>query len=310
MRIIFFGTSEFAAKILQCLVKKNISIQAIVTQPDRAKNRSSKLVFSPVKQLAIQSCSNVSIFQPEKASHPEFIQTMKQLAPDLMIVVAYGQILKKELLDIPKLAPINIHASLLPKYRGAAPIQRCLMQGEDKTGITIIKMNSQMDAGEIILRQALTIGQNMTFQELEEKLIDLSNVLLLKVIDQFKTNSVVYQPQDESQVSFAPKILTEDMKINWSCSAFEIHNLVRALSLKPGAWCYLKENGKKKRVKILLSELSNRSGNPGEAIEDDSLIVGCAVGSIKILLIQSEGKKVISAIEWLQGVKRKQFKFF
>lgn len=309
MNIIFFGTSDFAAQILRCLIEEKVSIRAVVTQPDRAKYRSSKPIFTPVKQLALQKQINVPIFQPEKASHFEFIQTIQQLNPDLMIVVAYGQILKKELLDTAKLAPINIHASLLPKYRGAAPIQRCLMKGETKTGITIIKMTPQMDAGQMIAQKQVSIGPNTTFQELEKQLINVSNELILKVIDQFKKGTVTYTPQDATQVSMAPKILKEDMKIDWSCSAFEVHNLIRALSLKPGAWCYLKENGNEKRVKILRSELLEQSGRPGEVIAKDSLVVGCGSGSVRILLIQSEGKKAMHAKEWFQGMKNKQFIF-
>jgi methionyl-tRNA formyltransferase len=185
MKIVFFGTSSFAAKVLSNLIERGYQIVAVVTRPDRSKGRNLHASPPPVKEIASTFSSNIPIFQPEKASAPEFASLLKPLEADLFVVVAYGEIIKKNLLEMPTFGCINIHASLLPKFRGAAPIQRSLIAGEKETGITIIEMSPQMDAGDILAIEAIPISEEMTFGELEANLCDLSVKLLLNVISQF-----------------------------------------------------------------------------------------------------------------------------
>ena len=310
MKIIFFGTSSFAAGVLSYFLDAKFPIEAIVTQPDRAKKRSATPTPTPVKLLALQKIPNTPLFQPEKASDDDFINILKEFNADVFVVVAYGQILRQRLLDVPKICPINIHASLLPKYRGAAPMQRCLMDGEDKSGVTIIEMNALMDAGDILAKKEVDIDENTTLEELEKKLLHISAPLTIQVIEQLQNKTVQKVPQDTSKVTFAPKITKEEMKINWKDSSFKIHNLIRSISPAPGAWTFLSINSSdKKRVKILRSEISDLQGKPGEVLSLDPLIIGTGENSIKILTLQPEGKKNMTSSEWLRGFQKKSFTF-
>ncbi|MGD2169089.1 MAG: methionyl-tRNA formyltransferase [Chlamydiota bacterium] len=310
MKIIFFGTSSFAAGVLSYFLDVKLPIKAIVTQPDRAKKRSATPTPTPVKQLALQKTPNIPLFQPEKASDDDFINVLKEFDADIFVVVAYGQILRQRLLDVPKICPINIHASLLPKYRGAAPMQRCLMDGVDKSGVTIIEMNALMDAGDILAKKEVGIDENTTLEELEKKLLNISAPLTIQVIEQLQNKTIQKVSQDSSEVTFAPKITKEEMRINWKESSFKIHNLIRSISPTPGAWTFLSFNGSdKKRVKILRSEISDLKGKPGEVLSIDPLTIGAGDKSIKVLTLQPEGKKNMPSSEWLRGIQKKSFTF-
>ena len=302
MKIIFFGTPPFAAQILQYLISHNVSVSAIVTQPDRPKGRNLESTPSAVKQILLQTNFKSVLMQPEKASEPQFLHELESLHADLFVVVAYGQILSQKLLAIPKLGCINVHASLLPRYRGAAPIQRCLLNGDNDTGISIQKMVYQLDAGDVIDEAKITIPPEMTYGELQQALCDLAKPLLLSVINKYRDGIPPGRAQDPNLVTMASKIKPEDTEIHWNQNAFYLHNLVRALSPRPGAWCWI-ENKERKRLKILRTRTSSSSGLPGSLIsfQKESCLVAAQTGSLELLEVQPEGRKVMTIAEWIRG---------
>jgi methionyl-tRNA formyltransferase len=305
MKIVFFGTSSFAAKILSALIEKNSQIVAVVTRPDRSKGRNLHASPPPVKEIASQLNPDLSIFQPEKASAPEFASVLEQLGADLFVVVAYGEIIKKNLLEMPKLGCINIHASLLPKYRGAAPMQRCLMDGQKETGITLIEMSPQMDAGDILAMERISVSDEMTFGELDAELCDLGIHLLFTVIRQFEEGKVVRTPQDHALATLAPKIIPEEERIDWKNPALVIHNQIRALSPFPGAWTQIKIGQDIKRLKIKKAKvLTGVSGEPGAIFSfgKEGWVIVCGKDALRLFEVQLEGKKGMSAEECIRGI--------
>lgn len=302
MKIVFFGTPQFAAEVLRYLLDHKVEIAAVVTQPDRPKGRSLQLTPSPVKLLVQEKAPHIPIFQPVKASQESFLQELTALGADLYVVVAFGQILSQKLLDIPPLGCINVHTSLLPKYRGAAPIQRAIMAGETETGVSIQKMVRQLDAGDIIATAKTEIFSDTTFGELEVRLIHLSQPLLLDVLTAYEKRIPEATPQDSNLVTYASKIELEEGEIDWKRPSQEIHNLIRAFSPRPGAWCWLYSGDEKKRLKILRSRPVDRKGTPGELFAPDA-IVACGEGALQLLEVQPEGKKVMKASDWLRGQK-------
>ncbi len=305
MKIVFFGTSPFAAKVLAQLIQKDYEIVAVITRPDRSKGRHLHSQSPPVKEIATRLKPGLPVLQPEKASAPEFADGLKPFEADLFIVVAYGEIIKKNLLGMPKLGCINIHASLLPKFRGAAPIQRCLMAGEKETGITIIEMSPQMDAGDILAMEAIPITEEMTFGELEPKLCDLSVKLLFQTIRQFEEGVIEKVAQDHTLATFAPKMTPEEEKIDWTKPAFAIHNQIRALSPTPGAWCQIKVGSEYRRLKIKSAALlKGLSGEPGAILNfgKEGWVVACGDNALRLTEVQLEGKKGMSAEECMRGI--------
>lgn len=303
MKIIFFGTSSFAAQILLCLVQNQAHVIAVVTRPDRPTGRSLKPSFPPVKQAAIPL--NLPVFQPEKASSLEFVAQLKSLQADLFIVVAYGEIVKKEVLELPFLGCINIHASLLPKYRGAAPMQRCLINGEKETGITIIEMTPKMDAGDIIAIEKIPVPFEMTHGELEKELCALAQEMILQVIEQFKNKSIKKTPQDHDQMSLAPKISAQEEEIDWSLDATLLHNRIRALSPSPGAFCTLEVKNQKKRLKIIRAfpEELPFSEKPSSLVRlDKEWGIVCGQGVLRLIEVQLEGKRNMPARDCFNGL--------
>lgn len=305
MRIVFFGTSPFAAAVLSYLIDHNFNIVAVITRPDAAKGRNLQSSSPPVKIVAQEKNSNLPVHQPIKASDPSFAETLKQYNADLFVVVAYGEILKQNILDMPRQGCINIHASLLPKYRGAAPIHRAIMSGEEKTGITIISMTVQMDAGDILAMDEIPITKEDLFIDVEKKLQDLACVLVSKVIHEIDKGTVKRVKQDHSLATIAPKLTPEEEKIDWAKPAAEIHNLIRAFSPKPGAWTFVHFAGEQRRLKILkASVVDDVQGGPGEIVAKDQkrLIVACGKGALSLLFVQLEGKKSMDIGSFLRGL--------
>lgn len=304
MKIIFFGTPKFAADILSYLFENKVNILAVVTQSDLKKNNRS--YFSEAKKVANLYLNDSEIYQPIKASDPNFLNELKKYEADLFIVVAYGQILKQVLLDIPKIGCINVHASLLPKYRGAAPIHRALLNGETITGITIQKIVRKLDAGSIVSQQKIEIPNEMVFTQLQEKMCELAKPMLIDVIEKYKKNDISYLEQDESQVSFAPKITKEMKQINFENSAKKIFDQIRAFAQKPGAFCRVSINNQEKELKIFQSKILYKK-IPVKSFEiiNNSLIIGCIDNSLKLIEVQLEGKKKMRASEFIRGVKNK-----
>lgn len=311
MRIVFFGTSRFAAAILESLLQNQYNIIAVVTRVDSKQGRNLSLTYSPVKNLAL-SFPSIPIFQPEKASASDFISAIAALQPDLFLVVAYGKILRETLLAIPKRGSINVHSSLLPKYRGAAPIQRALMNGEEKSGVTIIEITPEMDAGDILEKTSIFIPPDMTFGELENEMILASCKILPQVIQSIESGVIRKHRQDHKAATYAHKIDKKDLKILWMKPAYTLHNQIRAFSPEPGAWSDLIfSNGIKKRLKILKSCAHPSFVMPPATIieyTESRWLVSCGQESaLEILLVQLEGKKRCSFKEFVRGNKIKGF---
>ncbi len=303
MNIIFFGTSNFASTLLDCLLKHKLNIVAVVTRIDKPKGRSLKVSSPPVKELVQKNYPDLPVLQPLKASTPEFAEHLKKLNPDLFIVADYGEILKSLILDMPFMGAINVHGSMLPKYRGAAPIQRSLINGDLKTSVSIIKMVLALDAGDVLAHEEIDLPPTMTFGELAQKMSLLACPLLIKVIGQIKEGTVHPVPQDPSQVTFAQKISSAETEIKWNRSANDIHNLIRGISPQPGAWCWVVIGADKKRLKIKRSEVTEGQGYFGEntVFSDKEWIVACGTGALKLLEVQLEGKKSLPIGEFLRG---------
>lgn len=299
--LIFFGSSDFSVPSLRELYK-NFVIKAVVTTPDKPAGRGLKLKKNPVKIAAEEL--GLKISEPENLKDDEFIESLHQLSPDFIVLVSYGKILPKEILEIPKIEAINLHPSLLPKYRGAAPIQRVLMNGEEITGITIISMNEEIDAGEILLQKAIKIEPCDNYDTLSKRLAEEGSRLLLEAIKKIKNKEIIPIPQDSSKATYAPKIRKEERLIDWNKECLKIHNLVRGLSTKFPAYTFFR----KKRLEILETALDKKGkGIPGEIIQlNKDLYVGCKDGSLKILKLKPEGKKIMTGKAFLHGYKPKE----
>lgn len=304
MKIIFFGTSPYAAGILRSLVEKKFNIAAIVTRPDKPRGRSQRLLPTAVKEAALTLLPNCPTYQPARASTPEFADELKKLGADLFVVVAYGEIIKENLLSIPPKGAINIHASLLPKYRGAAPIHRALLEGEKESGVTIIDMVLEMDAGDMLGKSVVPITDEMTFEQLNDKLLEAGQKLLPEVIAQIEKGEVEREKQQLDLVTFAAKIQPEELEIDFSKSAREVHNQVRALR---GSFCTVVLGEEKKRMKILQTVIADEKK---EAEVGEVLFVGkrgiqicCGKGVVELLEIQLEGKKRLFVKDFINGLQ-------
>lgn len=312
MKIVFFGTPPFAAQVLQDLFKSGIDVVAVVSKPDRPQGRSLTPVATPVKVAAQMHNPSLPIYQPDVVSDLSFSPILEAHHADLFVVVAYGEIIKQHLLDMPRLGCINLHASILPKYRGAAPIQQCIINGETESGVTIIHMVKKMDAGDAISVVKVPITPDMTYGELEKDLCQVGSDTLIKAIHDLENGMAARIPQDHTQATFAPKIELEDCEIRWSQPAQTIHNLVRGVNPHPGAWCYVYVRGAKKRLKINRTRLMmDRKGSSGEilAFGKEGFIVACQERAVQILELQLEGKKAMAADEFIRGLTVDQISF-
>lgn len=312
MKVIYFGTPDIAASVLEFLLEKGINVVAVVTKPDRPKGRSLTPIPTPVKVKALSHQPPIPVYQPEFVSVPEFAPTLEKYQADLFVVVAYGEIMKQHLLDMPKLGCINLHASLLPKYRGAAPIQRCIIDGEKVSGVTIMHMAKKMDAGDVIKMVEVEVGPNMTAGELTEEYSKVGSKALLDVIHDFEKGITHRTPQDHAKATFAPKIELEDCEINWNLDAEVLHNLVRGVTPEPGSFCFVTVKGEKKRLKIKSTRVEpEMSGAPGQILSASSegIIVACQTKALRITDLQLEGKKAMPIGEFLRGIQIDQLKF-
>lgn len=301
MRIVFFGTPEIAAEILEDLIKEGFDIPLVVTKPDRPKGRSDRPQPCPVKECALAHA--IELIQPERASTPEWIEKIRSVKPDLFVVVAYGEIIKQALLDVPKYGAINLHASLLPKYRGAAPIQRALMEGEKESGVSIIRLVQKMDAGPVLVARPIQIPDEMRSKELFESLRLLGRDALIEAIRQIDRGTAVEVAQNEGLATYAPKLELEECELKFDRSAQELHNLVRGAYPNPGAWMNIRVDGELKRVKVLKTRVrGDLQAEPGRLIESKrEFLVGANRGVLEILELKMEGKPQTEAGKWLNG---------
>lgn len=311
MNILFMGTPDFAQESLKCLCEAKYNIIGVVTNPDKPKGRGMKMLASPVKEYALEK--GLKVYQPEKVKkNEEFINEIKKINPDLIVVVAYGKILPKEILEIPKYGCINVHASLLPKYRGAAPIQWAVINGDKTTGITTMYMDVGMDTGDMILKEKVEIGEDETTGELWERLSKIGGKLLVETLERIENGTVTRQKQGED-FTMAPMLDKSIAKIDWkNQTAMQIKNLVRGLNPIMGAYTFL--NGKKiKFWKVQLLENSSKNNlEPGTILLSDTkkgLHIQANGGIINILEIQGENARKMSIQEFLRGhqeVKERQ----
>lgn len=297
-KIVFMGTPNFATKILEVLIE-NTDVVLVVSQKDKEVGRKHILTPSPVKSLA--TLNGIEVFTPDKIR--EDFDIIRKIEPDLIVTCAYGQILPEELLNIPKIASINVHASLLPKYRGGAPIQRAIMNGDEETGITIMYMDKGMDSGDIIKKEAIKIDINDNIETLGDKLSTLGSKLLLEVLPSIvnKTNNRI--KQNEEDVTFAPIITKEDEKLSFNKTTKEIYNHIRALDPSPGAYFTLNDE----IIKVYNSRQSSAKGAIGTItnIYKDGIGIGTKDGEIVLTTIKPAGKKIMQARDYLNG-KRKE----
>jgi methionyl-tRNA formyltransferase len=308
MKLVFMGTPEIAACVLKSIIDSGKhEITAVVTQPDKPKGRGHELDAPPVKKLALEH--GLTVLQPEKAGTSEFIESIRALAPDVIAVAAYGKILKPALLEIPKFGCINVHASLLPKYRGASPIQWAVINGEEKSGVTIMHMAAGLDTGDMIMSEEVALDKKETAGSLHDKLADIGGPLLLKALDALEDGTASRTPQKEEEATYVTTLDKAFGKIDFNNPADKIERLIRGLNPWPTAYTYVNE----RLLKIWDADALPGTAVPKEALkagkgtviraEGDELLVLCANSVLKINALQIEGKKRMNTADFLRGFK-------
>ena len=297
MRVAFWGTPEFAAPALRALVGEGFEVVGVVTQPDKPQGRSREIIPSPVKQIAIDE--EIPLFQPKNARDPELFDKLSGVKPDISVVVAYGHILPQKIIDLPKLGTLNIHASLLPALRGAAPIQAAIRQGLTQTGVTVMRVVSALDAGPILLQADTPIFEDETYGELQVRLSELGALALVEAMTLVSLGKAKEKPQDDSRATYASKVTRESSRINWKDSALEISRLIRSSDPKPGAFTTTPRGD----VKLFGPKVMDGiKGKPGEVLKTTGeLVIGCGLDALRISGVQPEGKSRMLAHEWIRG---------
>lgn len=302
INIVFFGTPAIALKSLEYLYNsEDINVLAVVTQPDKPAGRGHKISMSPLKQFALEK--GLPVFQPKSIrKEPEIQEELKKLTPDFFVTFAFGQILSQEVLDIPKYETINLHASLLPKYRGANPIQRAIINGDKETGICTMITELGLDCGDVCLKEVISIPDNMTCVDLFEEISSKSPELIEKTLVGLKQGTIIPQKQCENGVCMANKLTKEETLIDWSKPAKEIHNLVRGIYKFPSAY-FIHNN---KIIKVLETQVVNGEGACGEFVRfsKDGIVVGCGKDCILLVKVKPEGKGEMLARDWANGIKK------
>ena len=303
MRILFMGTPDIAAACLGRLLDDGKEVVAVLSQPDKPKGRGYTLTPPPVKVLAQEH--GIPVYQPDTLKGDAFAELLAEIDPELIAVVAYGKILPKNVIDYPKYGCINVHASLLPKYRGAAPMQRAIMDGESETGVTIMYMDEGLDTGDMLFTESFPIGQKDNFETVHDKTAEMGARMLSYAIDKIESGDVTRTPQDSSLATYASKIEKEECLIDFNRTASELDCFIRGLSPIPLAYALTKEG---KKLKIVSAEVSDSCGNVGEVLECDDkgegrIVVGCREGSIAITSVLPEGKGRMRASDFIRGRK-------
>lgn len=301
MKIVFMGTPDFSVNALENIVKAGHDVVGVITQPDKPKGRGGKMQYTPVKEKALEL--GLDVYQPQRVKETEFIEKLKEMNPDAIVVIAFGQILPKAILDMPKYGCINVHASLLPKYRGAAPIQWSVIDGEKETGVTTMYMNEGLDTGDIIDKVVVPIDKKETGGSLFDKLAIEGGKLILKTLIELENGTAVRTPQDDSKSNYAGMINKQLGKIDFNKSANEIERLIRGLNPWPSA--YTKMDGKTLKIWDADVDDSENDSEPGTITEvgKDFIRVATGKGSLKILELQLEGKKRMKTRDFLNGAK-------
>ena len=298
MRVIFMGTPDFAAVSLQRLIDDGHEILAVYTQPDKPKGRGYKLTPPPVKELALKY--DLPVFQPTRLKNGKVAAQMREFNPDIIIVVAYGRLLQKDILELPPLGCVNVHASLLPKYRGAAPIQWMVLNGEKEAGVTTMYMAEGLDTGDMILKATTPIGENETSGELWDRLAVLGAECLSDTMKLFENGRAPAEPQNDAEMTYAPMLEKAMGNIDFTKSAQEIHNLVRGMNPWPSA--YTRMEGKLLKIhESRIEKIEGKCGEPGEIINPAEFIVACGEGALKLTVVQLEGSKRMESSVFLRG---------
>lgn len=301
MRIVFWGTPDFALTVLLALLADRRQVVGVVTQPDRPAGRGRRLQAPAVKLAALER--GIPVLQPEKPVGDEFVGALRRLAPDMSVVAAYGHILKREVLELPRLGSFNVHASLLPELRGAAPVAWAIIRGYQETGVTIMRMAERLDAGRIIHRSRCALPPRITAGELTEKLAVLGGGALVKALQLIEAGQAGGEPQDESAATYAPKLKPEDVRVDWSRSTVEVERLIRGADPAPAAWTLLGRLRVRLFVPRVASEL-DAGDEPGIVVRADEragLEVSTGLGILGIGEVQPAGKRRMDAVEWIRG---------
>ena len=296
LKIVFMGTPSFSVPVLEALIKNKFSVITVYTQPPKKSKRGQKINPSSIEEISKKNKLNIR--NPINLNNDEEFKIFKELSPDMVVVAAYGQIIPKIFLNIPKFGFINIHASLLPKWRGAAPVQRAIMNGDKKIGVSIMKIEEKLDSGPILASKEIELNQNITHGEIEKILSVMGANLLVENLKKIEEGNLKFTSQVHSKATYAKKIDKNETKINWSLEAAKVLAHIHGLSPSPGAW-FKYEN---ERFKVLRANKSSASGNPGTLL-DENLTIACKSDSIRILEIQRQGKNRQSTKDFLLGKK-------
>lgn len=297
MRLVFLGTPAFAVPTLERIVEAGHEVAAVVTQPDRPRGRGQQPAPPPVKEAALRY--GLPVYQPERVRRPEAVEHLRSLAAEAMVVVGYGQIIPQVVIDLAPLGIINVHASLLPKYRGAGPIQWAIVNGETRTGVTTMRINAGLDTGDMLLKAETEIGPDETAIELGRRLATLGADLLVETLAGLAAGSIRPAPQDDSQASYAPLLKKEDGRIDWAAPAESIHNRVRGLQPWPGAFTAFRGQA----LHLWRTRLSDGAGRgtAGAIVSLRPLVVACGAGNLEIVEAQLEGRKRLPAADFVNG---------
>lgn len=297
MKVVYMGTPDFAVLPLESILAAGHEFLGVFTQPDKPKGRGYELTPPPVKVCAL--AHNLTVYQPKTLKDGEALKILQGLNPDVIVVAAYGKILPKEIINLPQYGCINIHASLLPKYRGAAPIQRCILNGETETGVTVMYMDEGLDTGDMLIKEATPIGPEETAGSLHDRLAQMGARLIVKALPLLENGTAPREKQNDSLSCYASMLDKSISKIDWNKTNRKVHNQVRGLNPWPVASTCL--NGK--TVKIFATKCNDIQGQPGTVLGTDPLTVACSKGSVEILELQLEGKKRMNAADFLRGHK-------
>jgi len=299
MKVLFMGTPEYAVYSLEKVAAKH-EVVGVLTRADKPNRRGNKIEFSPVKKFALEH--NIPVFQPETLSDDSLVEELKKLQPDIATVVAYGMLIPRRIIDLPRLSTINVHGSLLPKYRGAAPMQYSVLNGDEVAGVTIMYVSDKLDSGDIILSKSIPLGDDETFGELHDRLAVLGADALCEALDQFVAGTIHATPQNPEEVTYAPSISKEECVIDWSLSASIVHNRIRGLSPIPGAVTKLPDGKLLKLYKA--KKMDGYSGKPGEicaVLKKEGIVVACGEGAVCLISAKPEGKREMPAVELANG---------
>lgn len=301
MKVLFWGTPTFAVPTLRALAEEGHEVVSVVTQPDRPAGRGLELRQSDVKAVAL--AEGIPVLEPEAPKGPEFLARIRALEPEVSVVVAYGHILRRDVLDVPVHGSINVHASLLPELRGAAPIPWAIARGHAQTGVTVMRMVEAMDAGPILLQEEEPIAEKETASDLAARLSELGAEALVEALALLSVGQLVERAQDDARATFAPKVSRNDARVPWARSAWEVSNLIRAMDESPGAWSTLRGEP----VKLFRPEPDGHAqsdATPGTVLEADvrsGLTISTSAGTLRVLEVQPPGKRRMGAQDWIRG---------